>query len=135
MPKMIFVNLPVVNLAAATRFYTAIGCTKNEQFSDERSASMVWSETITFQLLTTDYFATYTPKPVADAHRTTEVLLAISLDSRADVDAVAQAAAAAGGKADMRAPQDLGFMYNRAVEDADGHVLELVWMDMSGIPA
>ena len=56
MPKMIFVNLPVVNLAAATRFYLAIGCKKNEQFSDERSASMVWSETITFQLLTTDYF-------------------------------------------------------------------------------
>ena len=62
------------------------------------------------------------------------MLLAISLDSRAEVDAVADAAAAAGGKADMRAPQGLGFMYNRAVEDADGHVLELVWMDMSGIP-
>lgn len=135
MPKMIFVNLPVVNLAAATRFYLAIGCTKNEQFSDERSASMVWSETITFHLLVTDHFATYTPKPVADAHRTTEMLLAISLDSRADVDAVAEAAAAAGGMVDRRAPLDLGFMYNRAVEDTDGHVLELMWMDMSGMPA
>jgi predicted lactoylglutathione lyase len=131
MPKMIFVNLPVVNLAAATRFYLAIGCTKNEQFSDDSSASMVWSETITFHLLATDHFATYTPKPVADAHKTTEVLLAISLDSRADVDAVAEAAVAAGGTADRRAPLDLGFMYNRAVEDTDGHVLELMWMDMS----
>jgi len=130
MPKMIFVNLPVANLAEATRFYQAIGCQKNEQFSDHSSASMVWSETITFQLATPDYFATYTPKPIADAHAATEVLLALSIDSRQEVDRLAEAGAAAGGRADIREPQDSGFMYNRAVEDLDGHVFELMWMDM-----
>lgn len=133
MPKMIFVNLPVADLAAATRFYRAIGCEKNEQFSDQSSASMVWSETITFQLATSDYFATYTPKPVADARATTEVLLALSIDSREEVDRLAEAGAAAGGRADIRERQELGFMYNRAVEDPDGHILELVWMDMGAI--
>ncbi|KQV29576.1 VOC family protein [Rhizobium sp. Root1204] len=133
MPKMIFVNMPVADLAKATRFYQAIGCEKNEQFSDQTSASMVWSETITFQLATPAYFATYTPKPLADAHQTTEVLLALSIDSRKDVDRLVEAGAAAGGKADIRAPEDSGFMYNRAVEDPDGHMFELVWMDMSAV--
>jgi uncharacterized protein len=130
MPKMIFVNLPVRDLAAAIRFYHAIGCQKNDQFSDNSSASMVWSETITFQLATPDYFATYTPKAIADAHATTEVLLALSIDSRQEVDRLADAAAAAGGKVDIRERQDSGFMYNRAIADPDGHILELMWMDM-----
>lgn len=129
--KMIFVNLPVRDIAAATRFYEAIGCKKNDQFSDENAASMIWSETITIQLLARDYFATFTPKRIAEAHEASEVLIALSQDSREEVDATAQAGAAAGGKADIREPLDLGFMYNRAVEDPDGHVLELVWMDMS----
>lgn len=131
MTKMIFVNLPVADLAAATRFYEAIGCAKNPQFSDENSASMVWSETITIQLLTRNYFSTFTPKQIADAHTTTEVLLALARESREDVDAAAQAAAASGGRADIRERQDMGILYNRAVEDPDGHVLELIWMDMS----
>ncbi|WP_276118109.1 VOC family protein [Pararhizobium qamdonense] len=130
MPKMIFVNLPVRELAAAIRFYQAIGCQKNDQFSDNSSASMVWSETITFQLATPYYFATYTPKAIADAHATTEVLLALSIDSRQEVDRLADAAAVAGGKADIRERQDSGFMYNRAIADPDGHNIELMWMDM-----
>ena len=133
-PKMIFVNLPVKDLAAATRFYQAIGCTKNDQFSDHQASSMVWSDTITFQLLTNDYFSSFTPKPVADAHRSSEVLIALSHDSREQVDAMADAGAASGGKADIRDRLDMGFMYNRAVEDPDGHVLELMWMDMSAMP-
>jgi predicted lactoylglutathione lyase len=128
---MIFINLPVSDLAAATRFYEAIGCTKNPQFSDENSASMVWSETITIQLLTRSYFSTFTPKHIANAHNTSEVLLALARESREDVDAAAQAAAASGGRADIRQRQDMGCLYNRAVEDPDGHVLELIWMDMS----
>jgi predicted lactoylglutathione lyase len=131
MPKMIFVNLPVKDLAAATRFYEAIGCEKNEQFSDDKASSMVWSESITFQLLTRDYFATFISKQIADAHGTCEVLLAVSCDSREEVDAIAEAGAAAGGKADIRERMDMGWLYNRAVEDPDGHVLELAWMDMS----
>ncbi|MCJ8521177.1 putative lactoylglutathione lyase [Pseudorhizobium tarimense] len=131
MSKMIFVNLPVKDLAAATRFYEAIGCQKNDQFSNHQASSMVWSDVITFQLLSKDYFATFTPKPVADAHATTEVLIALSHDNRQHVDAIADAGAASGGKADIREPLDLGFLYNRCVEDPDGHVLELAWMDVS----
>ena len=130
MSKMIFVNLPVKNLAAATHFYETIGCKKNEQFSDEKAASMVWSDTIIFQLLTREYFATFTPKQVADAHGTCQVLLALTRDTREDVDTISEAAAAAGGKADIRERMDMGWLYNRAFEDTDGHVFEAVWMDM-----
>lgn len=131
MPKMIFLNLPVKDLAAATRFYEAIGCQKNDQFSDHQSSSMVWSDAITFHLLSRDYFSTFTPKPIADAHTNNEVLITITHDSREHVDTVADAGAASGGKADIREPLDMGFLYNRAVEDPDGHVLELAWVDMS----
>lgn len=134
MSKMIFVNLPVTDIPAATRFYEAIGCTQNPQFSDENASSMMWSDTITLQLLKRDYFATFTTKPVADAHTSCELLIALSFDSREAVDATVEAAAAAGGKADPRPAMDLGFMYNRAVEDPDGHVLELAWMDPAGMP-
>ncbi len=128
MTKMIFVNLPVSDLAAATRFYEAIGCAKNPQFSDEKSASMVWSETITIQLLTQKYFSTFTPKHVANAHNTSEVLLALSRDSREDVDAAAQAAVASGGRADIRERQEwVGVQrsgrsgWSCARADLDGH--------------
>jgi hypothetical protein len=128
---MIFVNLPVKDLTTATRFYEAIGCEKNEQFSDEQATSMVWSDTITFQLLTRDFFATFISKPIADAHETCQVLLALTRDSRDDVDAIAEAAASAGGKTDVREVMDMGWMYNRAFADPDGHVFEAVWMDMN----
>lgn len=130
MPKTIFINLPVKDLAAATRFYEAIGCEKNEQFSDDQAASMVWSDIITFHFMTHDYFATFTPKPIADAQRATGMLIALSLDSREEVDAITEAAAAAGGKADIRERQDMGFMYLRTFEDLDGHVFEPMWMDL-----
>jgi predicted lactoylglutathione lyase len=130
MPKMIFVNLPVADLAAATRFYEAIGCRKNEQFSDHQASGMIWSDTITFQLLTREYFATFTPKKIADSHATSEMLLALSRDSRNEVDAIVEAASSAGGRADPREPQDMGWLYTRAFEDPDGHVFEAIWMDM-----
>ncbi len=129
MPKMIFINLPVANLTASTYFYEAIGCRKNAQFSDEKASSMIWSDTITFQLLARDYFETFTTKPVADAHATCQALLCLSGESRQDVNALAEAAAKAGGKSDVRSPIDIGFLYNRAFEDPDGHVFELVWMN------
>lgn len=94
---------------------------------------MVWSDAITFHLLTRDYFATFTPKPVADARQSCEVLLAITLDSREAVDAIAEAAATSGGKADVRAPMDMGWMYNRAFEDTDGHIFEAVSADMAAM--
>jgi predicted lactoylglutathione lyase len=135
MPKTIYVNLPVKDLAVATRFYEAIGCEKNEQFSDHQASSMVWSDTITFHLLSNDYFSTFTPKKIADAHATSEVLLALSRDSREQVDAIAEAAAAAGGKADIRERMDMGWLYNRTFEDPDGHVFEAVSVDMAAMPA
>lgn len=131
MPKIIFINLPVKDLAAATRFYEAIGCARNEQFSDESTSSMVWSEAVTFHLMTRERFATYAPKGVADAQAATAMLIALSQDSREAVDAVTDAAAAAGGKADVRPPQDLGFLYLRTFEDPDGHVFEPAYMDMA----
>ncbi|WP_395674803.1 VOC family protein [Inquilinus sp.] len=133
MPKMIFVNLPVTDLAASTRFYEAIGCRKNDQFSDHRAAAMVWSDTITFQLLTQDYFKTFAPRPLAKPRQETGVLIALSQDSRAAVDAITEAAAAAGGRADVRERQDLGFLYGRTFEDPDGHVFEPMWMDMGAL--
>ncbi len=135
MTKMIFVNLPVKDLAASTRFYQAIGCEKNDQFSDHKASSMVWSDTITLQLLSNDYFGTFTPRRIAQARETTEVLIALTLESRAEVDAMAKAAAGAGGQADVRAAMDMGFMYNRSFSDPDGHMFEAVWMDMSAMPA
>lgn len=129
MQKMIFVNLPVKGLAAATRFYEAIGCVKNEQFSDHQASSMAWSDSIVFHLLTREYFATFTPRPVADAGQATGMLIALSCDSREAVDAITEAAARAGGTADIRAPQDHGFMYSRAFADPDGHVFEPLWMN------
>ena len=131
MPKMIFVNLPVKDLDAAIRFYEAIGCEKNEQFSNSQAASLVWSDTINFMLLTHDYFATFTQKPIADARKTCEVLIALSRDSREEVDTIVEAAASAGGKADIRDPQDMDFMYGRSFEDPDGHIFEPFWMDMT----
>jgi predicted lactoylglutathione lyase len=130
MPKMIFLNLPVKDLDAATRFYEAIGCEKNETFSDKNASSMVWSDTITFQLLTYEFYATFTSRPIADAHRKSAMLIALSRESREQVDAMVEAAAAAGGKPDLRERQDMGFMYLRTFEDPDGHVFEPMWMDV-----
>jgi predicted lactoylglutathione lyase len=131
MTKMIFVNLPVKDLIAAIRFYEAIGCIRNEQFSDDRSACMVWSDTIFFQLLTHDRFADFAPRKIADAHEACGMLVALSFDSREAVDKVTEAAASAGGKADVRPPMDMGFMYGRTFEDPDGNVFEPLWMDMA----
>lgn len=134
MTKMVFVNLPVKDLAASIGFYKAIGCEKNDQFSNDKAASMVWSDTITFMLLTHEFFATFTSKPIADAGKTCEVLICLSRDSREEVDAITGAAEAAGGAADIRPPTDMGFMYGRSFEDPDGHVFEPMWMDVSQMP-
>ena len=134
MTKMIFVNLPVKDLADATRFYEAIGCRKIPQFSDANASSMAWSDTIVFQLLTRDFYRTFTSKPIADAHATSAMMIALSCESRDEVDTTLKIAAAAGGTADTREKMDLDWMYNRAVADPDGNVLELVWMDMARMP-
>lgn len=128
MPKMIFVNLPVGDVAKATAFYEAIGFTKNPMFSNEQASAMVWSDAIHVMLLDRAFYSTFTSKPIADTHATNAVLLCFSFDSRDAVDAVTEAAIAAGGR-ETRERQDMGFMYARAFEDLDGHTFEPMWMD------
>jgi predicted lactoylglutathione lyase len=109
MAKMIFLNLPVTDLAKSTAFYEAVGATKNPQFSDETASCMVFSETIHAMLLTHDKYRMFT-------------------ENRADVDSMADQASKAGGASDPNPKQDHGFMYGRSFEDPDGHVWEVIWM-------
>lgn len=134
MTRMIFVNLPVSDLAKSQTFYEALGFTNNPQFSDEGSACMVVSETIHVMLLTHAKWKGFTDRPIPPA-TISEVLLALSCDSREAVDAMNAAAAAHGGTADINPVQDLGFMYNRNLADPDGHVWEAMFMDMEAMPA
>src|SRR5690349_24267783 len=114
MSKLIFVNLPVADLARATAFYEAIGAKKDERFTDHTAACMVFSETIHVMLLTHDKFRQFTPKPIADSKAATEVLICMSEASREAVDATIAKAAAAGGRIDPGPKQDYGFMYGRS---------------------
>ena len=134
MSKQIFVNLPVADLPAAKAFYEAIGATNNPMFTDDTAACMVFSDVIHVMLLTHDKFAQFTPKRIADAKLTSEVLICISADSREAVDEITEKALAAGGR-EPREKQDHGFMYGRSFEDLDGHIWEPMWMDMAGFEA
>lgn len=130
MPRMIFVNLPVTDLERSKRFYAAIGARNEPKFSNEQAAMMVVSDTISVMLLTHEFYATFTAKPIADAHATSAVLLCLSADSQADVDVMIDQAGAAGGTTDPGPKQDIsGMMYGRSFEDPDGHHWEVMWMD------
>jgi predicted lactoylglutathione lyase len=135
MSKMIFVNLPVADLAKSKALYEAIGAKNNPQFTDDTAACMVFSDAINVMIMTHDKWRVFTSKGIADSRKTSEVMLAISCDSREAVDAMVGAATANGGKPDVNPKQDHGFMYNRSFEDLDGHIWEGVWMDMSAMPA
>jgi predicted lactoylglutathione lyase len=131
--KMIFVNLPVTDLDASVSFYEALGFAKNSVFSDDTAACMVWSEAINVMLLTHAKWRTFTTRPIPPA-TSSEVMHALSCDSREAVDAMNDAAAAHGGTADVNPVQDLGFMYGRDMADPDGHVWGAMWMDPAAIP-
>ena len=133
MAKLIFVSLPVRDLARATAFYQAIGAVKNEQFSDETASCMVFSETIHAMLTTHDKYRQFTTKTIADAKTTSQVLLCLSADSRAEVDALVGKAGAAGGVIDPSPQDDYDFMYGRSFEDLDGHLWGINWMDMEAV--
>jgi predicted lactoylglutathione lyase len=135
MAKMIFVNLPVADVAVSTAFYEALGFVKDPRFSNEVASSMQWSDTIVLMILGLDFFQTFTPKAIADAHTTTEVLLCLSLESRAEVDAIVEQASKAGGTIDLRPTQDMGFMYGRSFADPDGHMFEPTFMDEAALVA
>ncbi|RXG95145.1 VOC family protein [Bradyrhizobium vignae] len=134
MPKMIFVSLPVTDLKRATAFYEAVGAVKNPQFSDETASCMVFSETIFVMLLTHDKFRQFTPKPIADARTSNQVLLCLSADSRSDVDDIVAKAEAAGGMPDPSPKDEYSFMYGRSFEDPDGHMWGVNWMDLAAAP-
>lgn len=132
MSKMIFVNLPVADLKASMAFYDALGFTNNPRFTDETAACMVWSEAIHVMLLTHGKWRTFTSRPIPPTD-SSEVMLALSCDSREAVDKLNEIATKHGGTADVNPKQDLGFMYNRNLADLDGHVWEMMWMDPSAM--
>jgi predicted lactoylglutathione lyase len=131
--RMIFVNLPVGDVARSTAFYEALGFEKNADFSNEAASAMRWSDAISVMLLDHGFYATFTDKPIADTHRVSAALLCLSFDDRAAVDAIHAAARGAGGR-ETRAIQDQHFMYGGTFEDPDGHTWETVFMDMTATP-
>lgn len=134
MTRMIFVNLPVTDLAASMNFYKAIGFENNPHFTDDTAACMVWSEAISVMLLTHAKWREFTDRPIPPA-TSSEVMLALSCDSREAVDAMSESAGRNRGTTDINRIQDLGFMYSRSLADLDGHVWEIMWMDPAAIPA
>ena len=130
MPKMIFINLPVTDLERSKQFYEAIGARNEPKFTNDKAAMMLFSDTVAVMLLKHDFYSTFTGKPIADAHRSSQVLLALSADSPAEVDGLVESAGKFGGVADPGPKQDMGgMMYERSFEDPDGHHWESVWMD------
>jgi predicted lactoylglutathione lyase len=127
---MIFVNLPVADLDRAKAFYAGLGFSFNEQFSDERTASVVISDSIVVMLLTRDRFADFVPGAVGDPAEATTVINAVSVDSRAEADEMLARALAHGGKP-WQPAQDHGFMYGTSFTDPDGNVWETSWLDPS----
>lgn len=134
MPRNLYVNLPVKNLERTVDFFAALGFSFNPMFTDENATCMIVNDSTSVMLLVESYFATFTKKPIADAHAFTETLLAMSVDSRADVDDFV-AKAIAKGAVEYAEPKDLGFMYQRGIADLDGHQWEVFFMDESQFPA
>lgn len=128
MTTRIFVNLPVKNLNKSVEFFTRLGFSFNPQFTDETATCMIVGENIFVMLLTEAKFKTFTPKQICDATKSTEVLLALSLASRTEVDDMVRKAVAAGGST-YSEPQDYDFMYSHGFQDFDGHIWEAFFME------
>lgn len=135
MDQMIFVNLPITDVARSRAFYQALGFGINEQFSDDTTACVIISDVIHLMILERGKFATYAPKAVSDPARTTGALIALSQPSKEAVDAMVDAAVAAGGTDNNKVQDIEGFMYNRSFCDPDGHVFEPMWMNPDAVTA
>jgi uncharacterized protein len=133
MGRKIFVNLPTQNLDQAIEFFTQLGFAFNPQFTDETATCMIVSDDIYVMLLTNDKFKTFTPNPICDATKSTEVLVCLSCDSREEVDSLVSKAISGGGST-YNEPQDHGFMYAHGFQDLDGHIWELMYMEPGAIP-
>lgn len=132
MSTKIFVNLPVRNLEKSIGFFSALGFSFNPQFTDDTATCMIVSDDIFVMLLTEKKFQLFTPNKICDAKKSTEVLLALSMDSRARVDEMVSKSVAAGGSTYNEA-KDHGFMYQHGFQDLDGHIWEIFWMDPAAI--
>ena len=132
MATKIFVNLPVKNLTKSIEFFTKLGFTFNQQFTDETATCMIVTDDIFVMLLTEDKFKSFTPKEICDTKKYTEVLLCLSLESRKQVDEIVQKAVSAGGTTYNEA-LDHGFMYSHGFQDLDGHIWELIYMEPGSI--
>ncbi|MFJ5041471.1 VOC family protein [Streptomyces parvulus] len=130
--QMIFVNLATNDLAASKKFFTSLGYEINAQFSDDTTASIPLSETIVVMVHTPEKYRQFTKKDIVDSAKSSEVLLALSAESREKVDELVEKAVAAGGSVSGET-QDHGFMYGRAFDDVDGHTFEVVWMDPAAV--
>jgi predicted lactoylglutathione lyase len=126
--KMIFINVPVRDLAKSKAFYEAIGFKNDPRFTDETAAAMQWSDAIVVMILTHEKWKSFTDRPIAPAG-SSEVALCLNFDSRDAVNAITETAGAHGGTVDVNPPQDHGFMFGRSFTDPDGHVWEPMWMD------
>ncbi|MGS1077615.1 VOC family protein [Pseudoxanthomonas beigongshangi] len=134
MSTQIFVNIAVSDMARSKAFYEGLGYHFNPQFTNDQGACLVISDTIYVMLLTREFFQGFTDKALSDPGTHAQAILCLSADDRAGVDTLADAAIAAGGR-QPREPQDHGFMYQRSFEDPDGHLWEVVYMDMAAMPA
>ena len=130
----IFVNIPTSDLERSKAFYTALGAGINPLFTDDNAACIVWDENVFFMVLTNEYFATFTDKEVVDPKTHAQVLIALSRESREDVDKVLAAGLANGGTEPNEA-KDLGFMYSRDLEDPDGNGIEFLYMEPAAAEA
>lgn len=128
MSTNIFVNLPTSDLPRSTAFFSAIGWRINPVFTDENAACVVIDENVFLMILTRDFFATFTDKPIVDPRSAVQVETSFSVESRDEVDAFLTRVVAAGG-IEHRTAQDLGFMYSRDFEDPDGNLFSALWMD------
>ena len=133
MATQIYVNRPVKDLDRSVKFFTHLGYKFNPQFTDANATCMIIGDDIFVMLLVEKFFQTFTSKPISDAAKSTEVLLALSCDSRAQVDEMVRKAVEAGGST-PKPPQDHGFMYQHGYQDLDGHLWEVMHMDMSAMP-
>lgn len=132
MINKIFVNLPVIDLDRSIDFFTKLGFKFNPQFTDENATCMIIGDNMFAMLLVEKYFKTFTKKEISDTVKNTEVIVALSTESRANVDQMLNKVVEAGGK-EHKEPQDLGFMYLRSFEDINGHIWEIFYMDESAM--
>jgi predicted lactoylglutathione lyase len=132
MTRMLFVNLPVQDLTKSVDFFTGLGFEFNQQFSDDKATCMVVNEQACVMLLVRSFFASFTNKDVPDPYVATGAVMAVSAQSREEVDALVDQALALGGSP-SKEPSDEGYMYGRSFFDLDGHAWEVIWMDPAAV--